>query len=133
MAMTYPHTEITDADVPRAAIPFAQHILDSYASETNKVAAVWREYTDADLGYRPHERGSTVGDILKHPIAPCSMKASSWRSPARGCRCWRRARKHGGCSAFRFSMSSESGSGCFGAACCTPRTTGPSSLSISGS
>jgi uncharacterized damage-inducible protein DinB len=68
MAMTYPHTEITDADVPRAAIPFAQHILDSYASETNKVAAVWREYTDADLGYRPHERGSTVGDILKHQV-----------------------------------------------------------------
>jgi uncharacterized damage-inducible protein DinB len=68
MAMTYPHTEITDADVPRAAIPFAQHILDSYASETNKVAAVWREYTDADLGYRPHERGSTVGDILKPQV-----------------------------------------------------------------
>jgi uncharacterized damage-inducible protein DinB len=68
MAMTYPHTEIADADVPRAAIPLAQHILDTYASETNKVVAVWRGYADADLGYRPHERASTVGDILKHQV-----------------------------------------------------------------
>lgn len=68
MAMTYPHTEITDADVPRASIPFAQHILDTYASETNKVAAIWHAFTDPDLGYRPQERASTVGDILRHQV-----------------------------------------------------------------
>jgi uncharacterized damage-inducible protein DinB len=68
MAMTYPHTEIADADVPRAMLPFTQHILDTYASETNKVAAVWHAFTDADLSFRPHERASTVGDILKHQV-----------------------------------------------------------------
>jgi uncharacterized damage-inducible protein DinB len=68
MAMTYPHTEIADSDVPRAALLLAQHILDTYASETNKVAAVWRSFTDADLAFRPHERASTVGDILKHQV-----------------------------------------------------------------
>jgi hypothetical protein len=68
MAMTYPHTEIADADVPRAAMPFAQHILDTYASETNKVAAIWHSFTDADLTFHPHERASTVGDILKHQV-----------------------------------------------------------------
>jgi uncharacterized damage-inducible protein DinB len=68
MAMTYPHTEIADADIPRAALPITQHLLDTYASETNKVAAIWHSFTDADLAFRPHERASTVGDILKHQI-----------------------------------------------------------------
>src|ERR1700722_3937700 len=68
MAMTYPHTEIADSDIPRAALPIAQHILDTYASETNKVAAVWHAFTDADFAFRPHERASTVGDILKHQV-----------------------------------------------------------------
>jgi uncharacterized damage-inducible protein DinB len=54
--------------VPRAAFPFAQHLVDTYASETNKVAAVWREFTDADLGYRPHPRASTVSDIMTHQL-----------------------------------------------------------------
>ena len=32
------------------------------------MAAVWRGFTDADLGYRPHPRSSTVADILKHQL-----------------------------------------------------------------
>src|SRR6185437_9343189 len=67
-AMRYAHTEIADAEIPPASFPFAQHMLDSYASETNKVHSVWSCFTDADLGYCPRPRASTVGDILKHQL-----------------------------------------------------------------
>ena len=40
--MHYPDIAIPDERVPRAAAPALQHVLDTYASETNKVAAVWR-------------------------------------------------------------------------------------------
>ena len=66
--MHYPDVAIPDDRVPRAAAPALQHVLDTYASETNKVAAVWRGFTDADLAYRPHPRSSTVADILKHQL-----------------------------------------------------------------
>src|SRR4030095_5464011 len=66
--MHYADTPIPDDRIPRAAVAAMQHAVDTYASETNKVAAVWRGFTDADLGYRPHPRSSTVGDILKHQL-----------------------------------------------------------------
>jgi uncharacterized damage-inducible protein DinB len=68
MPLTYAHTAILDPDVPVAAEPLVQHALDTYASETNKVASVWREFRDDDLTYRPHARASTVGDIVKHQL-----------------------------------------------------------------
>jgi uncharacterized damage-inducible protein DinB len=54
--------------VPRARVRLIQHVLDTYASETAKTAAVWRRFEDADLGWRPHERSSSVSDILKHQL-----------------------------------------------------------------
>lgn len=68
MAMSYDRAEIDAASLPRAAFPFAQHLVDTYASETNKVAAVWREFSDRDLGYRLHPRASTVADIMTHQL-----------------------------------------------------------------
>jgi uncharacterized damage-inducible protein DinB len=68
MPMRYAITAIPDSEVPRASFPFAQHMLDTYASETSKVATVWREFSDADLGFHPHPRASTVGDILRHQL-----------------------------------------------------------------
>lgn len=68
MPMQYAHRAIADADIPRAAFPLAQHLLDTYASESNKVVSVWREFSDADLEYRPHPRASTVVDIMKHQL-----------------------------------------------------------------
>ena len=55
-------------DPPRAAFPFAQHLLDTYASETNKTASVWRAFSDADLDYRPHPKSTMVADIFKHEL-----------------------------------------------------------------
>jgi uncharacterized damage-inducible protein DinB len=66
--MKYSFTAVPDERVPRASDPAFQHMLDTYASETNKVASVWREFGDADLTFRPHPRSTTVGDILKHQL-----------------------------------------------------------------
>jgi uncharacterized damage-inducible protein DinB len=66
--MTYPFVAIADDQIPRATMPALQHMLDTYVSETNKVASVWGEFGDADLDFRPHPRSSTVGDILKHQL-----------------------------------------------------------------
>ena len=52
----------------RAADAAYQHVVDTYASETNKTTSVWREFTDADLDWRPHARSSTVGEIMKHQL-----------------------------------------------------------------
>ena len=68
MAMQYARTPIPDNLVPRATWPALQHALDIYASETNKVASVWRAFEDENLSYRPHERSSTVAEILKHQL-----------------------------------------------------------------
>jgi uncharacterized damage-inducible protein DinB len=68
MPMTYAYTAIPDSAVPRAASPAFQHMLDTYASETNKVASVWREFSREDLSFRPHPRSSTVQDIFKHQL-----------------------------------------------------------------
>jgi uncharacterized damage-inducible protein DinB len=66
--MRYAFTAIADSDIPRAADPIFQHLLDTYASETNKVISVWRDFDPADLTFRPHPKSSTVADILKHQL-----------------------------------------------------------------
>ncbi len=68
MPTDYPHIEIPPASLPQSRWPFARHMVETYASETNKTASVWREFTVADLDYRPHPRSSTVGEILKHQL-----------------------------------------------------------------
>src|SRR6266516_3428446 len=66
--MNYTRTDITGAQVPRAAVPAFQHLLDTYAGEINKTASLWRMFTDADLPWRPHPRSSTVAEIMKHQM-----------------------------------------------------------------
>jgi hypothetical protein len=66
--MQYSRTAIADSEVPRAVNPLFQHVLDTYASETNKVASVWQCFSPDDMDYRPDEKSSTVRDILKHQL-----------------------------------------------------------------
>jgi len=68
MAMTYAETPIPDAAVPRAASPLFQHLLDTYAGETNKVATVWACFAPADLPFRVHPRSSSVQEVMKHQL-----------------------------------------------------------------
>ncbi len=66
--MRYAFSAIADTQVPRAKYPVFQHVLDTYASESNKVASVWGDFSDADLSFRPHAKSSTVLDIMKHQL-----------------------------------------------------------------
>lgn len=66
--MNYPDIPLAPHDVPRAAEPLLQHVLDIYAGETNKTASVWNQFADGDLGYRPHPRSSTAGEVMSHQL-----------------------------------------------------------------
>ncbi|HEX5273002.1 MAG TPA: DinB family protein [Gemmataceae bacterium] len=66
--MRYDFIAIPDADVPRAAEPAFQHVLQTYAGETNKTASVWRAVPDALLDFRPHEKTNTIRTILAHQL-----------------------------------------------------------------
>ena len=68
MPAEYAFTLIASGDVPRAADTAYQHLLDVYASETNKVASIWRAFDDGVLDYRPHPKSTSVGDIFKHEL-----------------------------------------------------------------
>jgi len=68
MPLSYAHIAIPDQEIPIGVEPLLQHALDTYASESNKVASVWSEFRDADLAFRPHPRASTVEEILKHQL-----------------------------------------------------------------
>lgn len=66
--MQYNFTAIADGQIPRACEPFLQHVLDTYASETNKVVSVWSSFAGQDLSFRPHDRSSSIEEILKHQL-----------------------------------------------------------------
>ena len=66
--MQYDYVAIPPAEVPRAADPLFQHLLDTYAGETDKVISVWRCFSEANFNFRPHAKSSTVLDIMKHQL-----------------------------------------------------------------
>ena len=66
--MKYDRVFLEEAEVPRAARPLFQHVIDTYVSETNKTAAVWSELRDEQLEFRPHARSGSVRDVLTHQI-----------------------------------------------------------------
>jgi len=66
--MGYDFIAIPDSEVPRAREAAFQHVLDTYASETNKVISVWRCFGDDDLAYRPHPKSMTVLEVLRHQL-----------------------------------------------------------------
>ncbi len=68
MPMQYEYTAIPEAQVPRAAHPVFQHLLDTYASETSKVVTVWRQFTPSDMAFKPAERSASVLEIMKHQL-----------------------------------------------------------------
>jgi uncharacterized damage-inducible protein DinB len=68
MPLNYTDIAIPASELPRASAPVFQHLLDTYASETNKVVSVWRELTPEDFPFRPHPRSSSVEDIMKHQL-----------------------------------------------------------------
>jgi len=66
--MTYDRVEIPAGAVPGAIEPVFQHLVDIYASETNKTASIWRAFSDNDLDWRPHPKSSTLAEIMRHQL-----------------------------------------------------------------
>jgi uncharacterized damage-inducible protein DinB len=66
--MQYSREFISEHEVPHAKKPIFQHVVDTYASETNKVGAVWSELRDDYLDFRLHPRSSSIRQILTHQI-----------------------------------------------------------------
>ena len=66
--MEYSREFIPEHEIPRAAKPIFQHLVDTYASETNKVGAVWSELRTDQLAFRLHSRSSSIREILRHQI-----------------------------------------------------------------
>ncbi|HLJ91068.1 MAG TPA: DinB family protein [Candidatus Angelobacter sp.] len=68
MAMQYEYTALALEDVPQAANPVFQHLLDTYAGETSKVITVWRQFSPQEMAFKPAANSSTVLEIMKHQI-----------------------------------------------------------------
>lgn len=66
--MQYTREFIAEEELPRAREPLLQHLVDTYASESNKVGAVWSELRDDQLDFRLHPRSASVRQILIHQI-----------------------------------------------------------------
>jgi uncharacterized damage-inducible protein DinB len=66
--MKYQFSAIRDEQIPRCPVALLQHVLDTYASETNKVISVWASFADSELDYRPHPSSTSVADIMKHQL-----------------------------------------------------------------
>jgi uncharacterized damage-inducible protein DinB len=66
--MHYDWVAIPDSEVPAAADPLFRHVVETYASETNKTASLWRAVPDALLDFRPHEKCNTIRTILVHQL-----------------------------------------------------------------
>ena len=65
--MEYSQPAILEREIPRGN-PLFQHLVDTYVSETNKLASVWQEIRDDQLGFQPHPRSSSIRQILVHQI-----------------------------------------------------------------
>ena len=59
---------IADSAIPRALDPSLQHVIDTYASETNKTSSVIRQFDETDFPFRPHPKSSTVLEICLHQL-----------------------------------------------------------------
>lgn len=66
--MHYDWTAIPESDIPVAADPQYTYLLDTYVSETNKTASMWRAIPDELLEFRPHPKCNTTRMILVHQI-----------------------------------------------------------------
>ncbi len=66
--MRYDFIAIPDIDIPQAIEPIFQHVVITYASETNKTASMWRVVPDRLLDFKPHERTNSIRMILVHQL-----------------------------------------------------------------
>jgi hypothetical protein len=66
--MRYDFIAIPDADVPQAIDLTFQHVVQTYASETNKTVSMWRAVPDDLLDFKPHEKTNPIRTIMVHQL-----------------------------------------------------------------
>src|SRR5436190_363544 len=66
--MNYDHIAIPDAEVPQAVDRTFQHVVQTYASETNKTVSMWSAVPVAVLDFKPCEKSNPIRTILVHQI-----------------------------------------------------------------
>lgn len=66
--MHYDFIAIPESDVPQAVEPIFQHVLTTYASETNKTVSMWRSVPDDLLDFKPHDKTNPIRTIMVHQL-----------------------------------------------------------------
>ena len=66
--MQYEFVAIPDDEVPQAANRLFQHLVTTYASETNKTISMWRAVPEIFLDFKPHEKTNSIRNIMVHQI-----------------------------------------------------------------
>ncbi len=66
--MNYEFVAISDAEVPESADAAYQHVLMTYASETNKTASVWRAVPEDLIDFKPHDKTNSIRTIMVHQL-----------------------------------------------------------------
>ena len=66
--MNYDYIAIPDAEIPKAVEPIFQHVVITYASETNKTVSMWRAVPDDLLDFKSHEKTNSIRTILVHQL-----------------------------------------------------------------
>jgi hypothetical protein len=84
--MHYDFIAIPDADVPQAVDPSFQHVLTTYASETNTTVGLWLAVPDSLLDFKPHEKTNsirTIKVVFKENLPSSCFSTSSFPLPLR--------------------------------------------------
>ena len=66
--MNYDFVAIPDEQVPRAANPLFQHVVTTYASETNKTVSMRCAVPDDCVDFKPHEKLNTIRTIMADQV-----------------------------------------------------------------
>ena len=66
--MNYEFVAVPDNEVPQAVNRLFQHIVTTFASETNKTVSMWRAVPEDFLDFKPHEKVNTIRTIIVHQI-----------------------------------------------------------------
>src|SRR5262249_60793510 len=66
--MRYDWIAIPANEVPAVVVQDYEHVVDTYVSETNKTASMWRAIPEQLLDFRPHEKCNPIRTILVHQL-----------------------------------------------------------------
>lgn len=66
--MDYQFVAIPETELIPAADPSLQHIGQTYVSETNKTASIWKAVTDDLLDFSPHKETNSIRTIFEHQL-----------------------------------------------------------------